>query len=112
MFVSFSLSQASVLLFVMSIRAAVGTSCTVCTHVVTSWKTEEDVFYAAVFQIRSESGSTGSTCFFLGLPDPDPSTVSASKNSKKTLDSYCFVTFIVEKGCKCSFKSNEQKNFF
>ncbi len=65
---------------------------------------------------RSESGS-GSTCFwtsririhwsevwiririhrihmFLGLPDPDSSIIllSSSINSKKTLDSYCFVT--------------------
>jgi hypothetical protein len=49
---------------------------------------------------------------FLGLPDPDPLVkgmdpdpdpiiLSASKNSKKNLDSYCFVTsfglFIFEK---------------
>jgi hypothetical protein len=60
---------------------------------------------------------------FLGLPDLDsnPDTnpriiLSASKNSKKTLDSYSFATslepFIFEKGCKCTFKSNKQKNFF
>jgi hypothetical protein len=39
-------------------------------------------------------------CVFLGLPDPDPlvkgtgsdpSTASSIKNSKKILDSYCFV---------------------
>jgi hypothetical protein len=47
---------------------------------------------------------------FLGLPDPDPQVriwiririlPSSSKNSKKSLDSYCFVTsfglFIFEK---------------
>ncbi len=63
-----------------------------------------------------------------GVPDPDPDPpdpqcfrasriririfLSASKNSKKNLDSYCFVTsfrlFIFEKWCK--FKSNKQKN--
>jgi hypothetical protein len=56
---------------------------------------------------------------FLGLPDTDPLVRSmdpgpdmdpsiASKNSKKNLDSYCFVTsfglFIFEKLCKCTFK--------
>ncbi len=48
-------------------------------------------------------------------PDPDPLTLSASKISKKNLDSYCFVTsfglFIIEKECKCTFKSTKQKNF-
>jgi hypothetical protein len=36
---------------------------------------------------------------FLGLPDPDPfvrdpdpSIITSSKNSKKKIDSYCFVT--------------------
>jgi hypothetical protein len=43
-------------------------------------------------------------------PDPDPSIIllSASKNSKKNLDFYCFVTsfglFIFEKLYKCTFK--------
>jgi hypothetical protein len=44
--------------------------------------------------------------------------LSASKNSKKNIDSYCFVTslwlFIFEKWYKCtiSSKSNKQKNIF
>jgi hypothetical protein len=62
-----------------------------------------------LFQCRgfgSESGSVGSICFW-GLLDPDPDPQvrimdpnpaldpSISKqNSKKNLDSYCFVTFI------------------
>jgi hypothetical protein len=43
-------------------------------------------------------------------PDPDPTIIllSSSKNSKKNLDSYCFVTsfglFIFEKLRKCTFK--------
>ncbi len=49
---------------------------------------------------------------FLDLPDPDPLVrgtdpgilLSSSKNSKKNLDSYCFVNslwlFIFEKECK------------
>jgi hypothetical protein len=58
---------------------------------------------------------------FLGLPDPDrdplvrrmdpyPDQIllSTSKNGKKNLDSYCFVTsfglVIFEKLCKCTFK--------
>ncbi len=57
---------------------------------------------------------------FLGLPDldsdplvtgmdPDPfiKLLSSSKNSKKNLDSHCFVTFglfIFEKLWKCTFK--------
>jgi hypothetical protein len=40
--------------------------------------------------------------------------LSSSKNIKKNLDSYCFVTsfglFVFEKWCKCTFK--KQKNFF
>ncbi len=47
-------------------------------------------------------------------PDPDPS-ISKQKNSKKNLDSYCFVTsfglFIFENDVVPS-KSNKQKNFF
>jgi hypothetical protein len=56
---------------------------------------------------------------FLGLPDPDllfrgmdpdldPDSSLGMKNSKKKLNSYCFVTsfglFIFEKLCKCTFK--------
>jgi hypothetical protein len=40
--------------------------------------------------------------------------LSSSKNSKKNLYSFCFVTslwlFILEKWCKCSSKSNKQNN--
>jgi len=48
-------------------------------------------------------------------PDPDPSIIflSSSKNSKKNLDSYCFVTsfglFIFENYEKVPSKSNKQK---
>jgi hypothetical protein len=53
-------------------------------------------------------------------PDPDPSIIllSSSKNSKKNLDSYCFVTsfgrFIFEKLCTVDVpsKSNKQRQFF
>ncbi len=51
-------------------------------------------------------------------PDPDPSIIllSSSKNSKKNLDSYCFVTtfglFIFENCANVPSKSNKQKNFF
>ncbi len=42
--------------------------------------------------------------------------LSASKNSKKNLDSYCFVTsfglFIFEIWCKCTFKEISSKTFF
>jgi hypothetical protein len=62
---------------------------------------------------------------FLGLPDPyplvrglypDPSIILlSSKNSKKNLDSYCFVTsfglFIFENDVNVSSKSNKQKTF-
>ncbi len=62
----------------------------------------------------------------LGLLDPDPLVrdsevwirilLSASKNSKKNLDSYCFVTsfglFIFENDVNVPSKSNKQKNFF
>jgi hypothetical protein len=47
---------------------------------------------------------------FLGLPEPDSSIIllSSSKNRKKNLDSFCFVTsfglFIFVKLCKCTFK--------
>jgi hypothetical protein len=41
--------------------------------------------------------------------------LSSSKNSKKNLDFYRFVTYfglyIFEKLCKCTFKNNKQKNF-
>ncbi len=70
-----------------------------------------------VFRIRIRSRIHMS----LGLPDLDPDPLvrgidpypdqillSTSKNSKKNLDSYCFVTsfgpFILEKLCKCTFK--------
>ena len=58
---------------------------------------------------------------FLGLPypdldpldrdtDPDP---SSSKNSKKNIDFYCFLTslwlFIFKKWCKCTFKVSSKK---
>ncbi len=61
--------------------------------------------------------------WFLGLLDPypfvrgtdlaqDPSIIK--EKDKKNLDSYCFVIslwlFIFEKLCKCTFKSNKQKN--
>ncbi len=61
------------------------------------------------------SGSVGPICYWdsririhLGrYTDPDPS-ISSSKNSKKNIDSYCFVTslwlFIFEKLCKWTFK--------
>jgi hypothetical protein len=65
---------------------------------------------------------------FLGLLDPvplvrgmDPDRIllSSSKNSKKTLDSYCFVIsfwlFVFEKwknDVNVPSKSNKQKNFF
>jgi hypothetical protein len=63
---------------------------------------------------------------FLGLPDPDPLVssevwirilLSSSKNRKKNLDFYCFVTsfrlfFIFENEGKMPSKSNKQKNFF
>jgi hypothetical protein len=61
---------------------------------------------------------------FLGLLDPDPivrgidpdldPSISSSKNSKKNLDSLLlpFWLFIFEKLCKCTFKSNQQKNHF
>jgi hypothetical protein len=56
----------------------------------------------------SESGSTGSTCFWASwiriLPSP-------SKNSKKKLDSYCFGTsfslFIFENDVNVPSKSNK-----
>ncbi len=42
--------------------------------------------------------------------------LSSNKNSRKNLDSYCFVTslwlFILEKWCKCSLKSSRQKKVF
>ncbi len=47
--------------------------------------------------------------------DPDPSMILLSiKNSKKNIDSYCFVTslpmtFIFEKGCKFTFKKYGKK---
>jgi hypothetical protein len=66
---------------------------------------------------------------FLGLPDPDllvrgmdldpdPSIIflSSSKNSKQTLDSYCFVTsfglLILKNDVNVPSKSKKQKNFF
>ncbi len=65
---------------------------------------------------------------FLGLLDPDPDplvrgmdpdpSISPKQNSKKNLDSYCYVTsfwlFIFEKLCKCTVPSKriKQKNFF
>jgi hypothetical protein len=63
---------------------------------------------------------------FLGLLDPDPFVrgiririwilLSLSKNSKKNLGFYCFVTsfllFIFENEVKVPPKSNLQKNFF
>jgi hypothetical protein len=51
-------------------------------------------------------------------PDPDPSIILLlpSKNSKKNLDSYCFVTsfglFILKNDVNVPSKSNKQKNFF
>ena len=51
-------------------------------------------------------------------PDPDPSLIilSSSKNSKKNLDSYCFVTSIgllsLKNYVNVPSKSNKQKNFF
>ncbi len=63
---------------------------------------------------------------FLGLPntdplvrgtDPEPDPSIIKKNSKKNLDSYCFVIslwlFIFDKWCKCTFKKygNKQKTF-
>ncbi len=48
-------------------------------------------------------------------PDPDPSITVPSKNSKKNLDSYCFVTsfllFIFENDVNVPSKSNKQKSF-
>jgi hypothetical protein len=66
---------------------------------------------------------------FLGLPDPyplvrgvnpdlDPSIIlpSSSKNSKKNLDSYCFVTSLdflsLKNDVNVPSKSNKQKNYF
>jgi hypothetical protein len=52
------------------------------------------------------------------IPDPDPSIIflSSSKNSKKNLDSYCFVTpfglFVFENEVNVPSKSNKQKFFF
>jgi hypothetical protein len=51
-------------------------------------------------------------------PDPDPSIIiiSSNKNSKKNLDSYCFVTSIgllsLKNYVNVPSKSNKQKNFF
>jgi hypothetical protein len=49
------------------------------------------------------------------VPDPDPSIISSSKNSKKNLDSYFFVTSFVILSLKndvnVASKSNKQKNF-
>jgi hypothetical protein len=59
---------------------------------------------------------------FLGLPDPDSLVkgqririlLSSSKDSKKIIDSYCFVTssglFIFGNGVNVSSKSKKQKN--
>ncbi len=41
-------------------------------------------------------------------PDPDPSVIK--KNRKKSLDSYCFVTW--KNYVNIPSKSNKQKNFF
>jgi hypothetical protein len=63
---------------------------------------------------------------FLGFPDPDPLIrgtdpdpsiilLSSSKNSKKNLDSYCFVTsfgLFILKYVNVPSKSNKQKSFF
>ncbi len=55
----------------------------------------------------SESGSTGSTCFWSSWMRIRI-LLSLSKNSTKNLDFYCIVTsfwlFIFEKWCKCTFK--------
>jgi hypothetical protein len=58
---------------------------------------------------------------FLGFPDPDPLVRGidpdpvSSKNSKKNLDSFCFVTsfglFIFEKGCNVYSKVLSRKTF-
>ncbi len=83
------------------------------------------LFFETVLRIRINR-----IHMFLGLLDPDmyplvelwiPSRIpirillSLSKNSKKNLYFYCFVTsfwlFIFEKWCKSTLKSNMQKNF-
>jgi hypothetical protein len=56
---------------------------------------------------------------FLGHPDPlvrDPVLLSSSKNSKKNIDSYCFVTsttfFILKNDLNIPSKSNKKKKLF
>jgi hypothetical protein len=59
---------------------------------------------------------------FLGLLDPDPHPLvrgmdpDPSINSKKNLDSYCFVTFFyflsLKKDVNVPSKRNKQKNLF
>ena len=60
-------------------------------------------YFLRLFWQCSGSGSTGSTCFWASRI-----LLSSSKNSKKNLNSYCFVTsfglFVFEKWCKCIFK--------
>jgi hypothetical protein len=78
--------------------------------------------------MRAGSGSTGSICFWASRIRIHSSVVwirirlwpririllSASKNSKKNLDTYCFVTsfglFIFENDVNVPSKSNKQKN--
>jgi hypothetical protein len=55
---------------------------------------------------------------FLGIldPDPDPSILlSSSKNNKKNLDSYCYVTFLdflsLKNDINVPSKSKKQKTF-
>jgi hypothetical protein len=49
-------------------------------------------------------------------PDPDRDPSIIMKNSKKNIDSYCFVTsllpFIFNNDVNVPLKSNKQKNFF
>jgi hypothetical protein len=63
--------------------------------------------------LKHEKLNTGTDS---SVPDPNPDPLSASKNSKKNLDSYCFVIFLDFLSLKNYFnvpsKSNKQKNFF
>jgi hypothetical protein len=81
--------------------------------------------YGVLFKVRDNVVLRKIPCFnpvlriqirihmFLGLLDPFP---SLSKNSKKNLDFYCFVTFFdflsLKNNVKVHSKSNMQKNFF
>ncbi len=73
----------------------------------TSQQWQHDFNILCKFDLCCGSESTGSTCFWILL--------SPSKNSKKNLDSYCFVTsfglFIFENDVNVPSKSNKQTTF-